>query len=107
MNGGIKTELTPAEMKSLAYLFVHEMQNNTHCAMDWKSREKMEAIVSNVIFSVYDVDKDVSGWTKGMCALVLTAEIREYPDHIQHVIERIQKRVWTHLVETRKKYYEL
>lgn len=104
MRGQIKIDMTPHEHKSLAFLFVREMQNNTHCALDWKAREQMEQIIADVIFERYRAD--IRQFERRLNALIMTAEIYAYPDDIQSDVKRIRKRIWAHLQQVRTEYYE-
>lgn len=104
MRGQVKIDMTPREHKSLAFLFVREMQNNTHCALDWKAREQMEQIIADVIFERYRAD--IRQFERRLNALIMTAEIYAYPDDIQSDIKRIRKRIWAHLSQVRTEYYE-
>lgn len=104
MNGKINFEMTPHEMKSLSYLFVHEMQNGDHVALDWRAREQMERIICEVIFEQYKAD--ITTFERRLNALIMTAEISAYPDDIRKDVERIRKRIWAYLEKKRTEYYE-
>lgn len=104
MKGQVNIDMTPHENKSLAFLLVREMQNNTHTALDWKAREQMEQIITDVIFERYRAD--VRDFERRLNALIMTAEISAYPDEIQADIKRIRKRIWAHLQKVRVEYYE-
>lgn len=104
MNGKVNLKMTPREMKSLSYLFVHEMQNGDHVALDWRAREQLERIICQVIFGQYEAD--ITKFERRLNALIMTAEISAYPEDIKKDVERIRKRIWAHLQKTRVEYYE-
>lgn len=104
MANEIKIDMTPGEMKSLCYLFVHEMQNSNHVSLDWRAREQMERIICEVIFGQYKAD--IREFERRLNALIMTAEIVWYPKDIQNDVKRIRKRIWAHLQKVRIEYYE-
>ena len=97
MKGQVNIDMTPHENKSLAFLLVREMQNNTHTALDWRAREQMEQIIADVIFERYRADVRDFEWC--LNALIVTAEISAYPDEIQADINRIRRRIWAHFAK--------